>query len=112
MSAESKSERQMCEIIHKISKHSPIFYVIVIILLIVLQFDVFKDNVPKEYTINGVLVISMFAWGTNAIDRAIKKKDTPKPYLYCPECPNAKMKTTGKWVCEECHQEFGKPKTD
>ena len=112
MNTDFRSERKTCEIIHKISKRSPIFYLIVIILLTIFQFDVFKDNVPKEYIIDGVLVVSIFALVTNAVDRAIKKKDASKPYLYCPECPDAKMRTTGKWTCEKCHQEFGKPKID
>jgi len=112
MDEKPRSESLIKRIIHKISKHSPIFYVMVIILLTVFQFDIFKDNVPKEYIINGIIVIAIFALASNAIDKAIRKKDDPKPYLFCPECPNAKMRPTGKWICEECHQEFGKPRTE
>ena len=112
MPQESKSEQKIREIIHKISRHSPIFYVAVIILLTVFQLDIFKNNVPKDYIINGVLIVSMFALVSNALDKVIRKKQDAKPFLYCPECPNAKMHTTGKWVCEECHKEFAHPKTD
>ena len=112
MAEKPRTEPLIKKIIHKISKHSPIFYVIVIILLIVFQLDIFKENVPKEYIINGIIVISMFALASNAIDKAIRKKDEPKPYLFCPECNDAKMRPTGKWICEECHQEFGKPKIE
>ena len=73
MSEKSRSESIIKRMIHRISKHSPIFYVIVIFLLIVFQLDIFKDNVPKEYIINGIIVISMFALATNAVDKAIRK---------------------------------------
>ncbi len=112
MPQESKSERKIREIIHKISRHSPIFYVAVILLLIVFQLDIFKNNVPKDYILNGVLVVSMFALGSNALDKALRKKEDKKPFLYCPECPNAKMHTTGKWICEKCNKEFSHPKTE
>jgi len=112
MGEKPRTESIIKRIIHRISRHSPIFYVIVIILLIIFQLDIFKENVPTEYIINGIIVISMFALASNAIDKAIRKKDDPKPYLFCPECPNAKMRPTGKWICEKCHQEFGKPKTE
>ena len=98
--------------IHKISKYSMVFYVIVIISLIIFQLDIFKENFPKSYIINGIIVIAMLALGTNAMDKMMRKKADHKPFLYCPECPDAKMRPTGKWVCEQCKQEFGKPRTE
>jgi len=112
MTEEPNISKNISRVIHKISKYSLIFYVIVIVLLIIFQLDVFKENVPKSYIINGIIVISIFALGTNMADKAIKKKNDPKPFLFCPECPDAKMRATGKWICENCKQEFGKPRTE
>lgn len=52
-------------------------------------------------------MISTFALGSIALDKVISKKiPKSKPYLRCPEYYDAKMKTAGKWVCENCNKSF------
>ena len=104
-------KQRVRDFIHKLSKYSPVFYIVVILSLITFQLDIFKDNVPKEYIIDSIIVISVFALGSIAVDKLLSKKD-PKPFIYCPECDDAKMRPTGMWVCENCKQEFGKPRKD
>ena len=112
MTKESKTSNFVTRSIHQISRYSQIFYAVVIALLLTFQLDIFKDNVPQFYIINIITVLAMLALGTTYIDKILRKKNDSKPFLYCPECPNAKMRTSGKWICEECKQEFGKPKID
>ena len=109
---EPKTVSRLSYVVHKISQYSLIFYIATILALIVFQLDVFKDNVPKSYIINGVIVITVFAVGTNMVDRVMRRKGDSKPFLYCPECEDAKMRPTGRWICEKCGQEFGGPRTE
>ena len=77
------------------------------------QFDIFNENVPVEYVVRLVLGITIFTILTNIVDKILRRnKQDPKPFLYCPECPDAKMRTAGKWVCEKCHKEFSDPKKE
>ena len=97
--------------VNRISKYSPVYYTIVIIILSLSQLDIFKENVPIEFVVNLVIGTSAFVIATNALDKVLRKnKQDPKPFLYCPECDDAKMRTVGKWICENCGKEFGKPR--
>ena len=99
--------------LRKASNYSYIFYIIVLVSLILVQLDLFKETVPKDYIVNFIIVIASFALSVNFLDRIMHRKDreSKKPYLICPEC-DGEMKTSGKWICENCHKEFGEPKKD
>lgn len=104
---------KLVRFINRMSKYSPAYYASVIVILISVQLDVFKESVPLEFIINSVIVISTFTIGTNVVDKILKRnRQDSRPFLYCPECPNAKMRTPGKWICEQCHKEFGEPRRD
>ena len=110
----SKNKKnQVKDAFRKASEYSYIFYIIVLASLLMIQFDLFKDTLPKDYIVNFIVVIASFALGVNFLDRIMHRKDpkSKKPYLVCPECEGT-MKTSGKWVCENCHKEFGEPKKE
>ena len=55
----------------------------------------------------------MFTFTTNIIDKILKKTQKDgRPYLPCPECPDAKMRTKGEFICENCNGVFGKPRSE
>jgi len=110
---EIPSKQKIRDFVHKISKYSSIFYIVVVVSLVIFQFDIFKETFPKEYIIDGIIVIATFTIGSIAVDKIISRniKD-PKPFLYCPECEDAKMRTTGKWICEKCEKVFGEPRKE
>ncbi len=106
-------KQKIRDFVHKISKYAPIFYIAVVFSLLIFQQDVFKESFPKEYIIDAIIAISSFMFGSIALDRIISRniKD-PKPYLYCPECEDAKMRTTGEWICEKCEKVWSEPKKE
>lgn len=78
-----------------------------------MQLDVFKENVPKKDITDGIIVLLIFTISSSILDKILKKKrKDSKPFLYCPECDDAKMKTSGTWICEKCHKEFGEPRKE
>jgi len=106
-------KQKIRDFVHKIGKYAPIFYITVLFSLLTFQLDIFKESFPKDYIIDVIIAISIFMFGSIALDKIISRNvNDPKPYLYCPECEDAKMRATGKWVCEKCHQEFGEPKKE
>lgn len=108
-----KSRLALIKLVNWISKYSLSYYIAVTIILIISQLDIFKENVPIEFVVNLVIAISTFTIATNVLDKILKKhRQDPKPFLYCPECPDAKMRTSGRWVCENCHKEFGEPRKE
>lgn len=110
---ENKVQVAIIRFIDWVSKYSLAYYVIITIGLIVVQFDIFNEKIPRDYLINGLIVIASITISSNISDKILKKsRKDPKPFLYCPECVDAKMKTTGTWVCERCHQTFGEPKRE
>ena len=110
---EIPTKQKIRDFVHRISKHAPTFYIVIIIALVIFQFDIFKDNFPKEYIIDGIIVVATLMLSSIAVDKIISKNiQDPKPFLYCPECADAKMRTTGEWICENCHKVFGEPKKE
>ena len=98
---------------NRVSEYSSAYYIIIVFILVFAQFDIFKENVPIDHVINLVIVISLFTICSNMLNKALRRdKQDSKPFLYCPECPDAKMRTAGKWVCENCHKEFSDPKKE
>lgn len=53
--------------INLIRKYSPAYYASVIVILISMQLDIFKESVPIEFIINVVVAISAFTIGTNVV---------------------------------------------
>ena len=99
--------------IKKISKYSTAYYLIIIILLNLPHLDIFKDNVSIDYIINGVIFLASFTFTTNIIDKILKKTQKDgRPYLPCPECQDAKMRTNGEFSCENCGKIFGERKKE
>ncbi|MGI0072417.1 MAG: hypothetical protein ACREA3_01220 [Nitrosotalea sp.] len=96
-----------------ISKYSLVYYIIITFVLFVVQLDVFKDNVPTKNITNLLVALLIFTISSSMLDKILKKKiKDSKPFLYCPECVDAKMKTSGTWICEKCHKEFGQPRKE
>ena len=99
------------QFVNRISKYASVYHVIVIIILFLSQLDIFNENVPIWFVVDLVIGMSIFIVSTNILDKVLRKnRQDSKPFLYCPECDNAKMRTAGKWICEECGKDFGKPR--
>ena len=97
--------------VNRSSKYSPVYHATVVIILFLSQLDIFKEDVPIELAVSLVIGTSVFVIVTNALDKVLRKsRHDSKPFLYCPECDDAKMRTAGKWICENCGKEFGKPR--
>jgi len=110
---ENKFQESLIGFVDWISKYSLAYYMILTFVLFVIQLDVFKDTVPKEYIINIIIALLAFTISSSILDKILKKKvKETKPFLYCPECDNAKMRTSGTWICENCHQVFGQPRKE
>ena len=108
-----KFQNRIIRLVDKISPYSLMYYLIIIVSLIVLQLDIFKETVPIEYIINTIIALATFTFSTNLIDKLLKRrKPNHKPFLYCPECEDAKMRTSGEWVCEKCEKTFSDPKKE
>ena len=108
-----RSHNSIGKFVNQVSKYSLVYYVIVTLILLFTQLDIFKENVPIEFVVNLVIVISSFTIATNVVDKMLRRnKQDSKPFLYCPECSDAKMRTVGKWVCERCQKEFLDPKKE
>ena len=108
-----KFQNLIIRLVDKISQYSLMYYLIIIISLIVLQLDIFKEIVPIEHIINAIIALTTFTFSTNLIDKLLKRrKPDPRPFLYCPECEDARMRTSGKWICEKCKKIFSDPKKE
>ena len=108
-----KFQNLIIRLIDKISQYSLAYHLILIVSLIVLQLDIFKEKVPIEYVVNAIIVLATFTFSTILIDKILKrKKPDPRPFLYCPECEDAKMRTRGQWICEKCEKTFSDPKKE
>ena len=108
-----KFQKFILKLLDLAKRYSPFYYVMIMASLLFLQLDIFKENIPTGFIINGIIVIVIFTLSTNIVDKIIKKKNLDsRPYLFCPQCINAKMRTTGKWECEECHKMFSDPKKE
>ena len=88
-------------IIDGLRRYSSVYYLISLILLIIFQIDIFKENVPKEIIINCVIVLVSVTLSTTLIDKIIKKRDGPViPFIPCSMCNYGKMKQFGDNVTE------------
>ena len=113
MMAENRFQDTLIGFVDWISKYSLVYYIMITFVLLVIQLDVFKDSVPRKYITDGIVVLLIFTISSNILDKILKKnRKDPKPFLFCPECDNAKMRTSGTWICEKCNKEFGQPRKE
>ena len=111
--SENKVQVALIRFVDWVSKYSLAYYVIITVGLFVVQFDIFNEKIPRGYLINGMIVIASITITSNISDKVLKRsRKDPKPFLYCPECGDAKMTTSGTWECGRCHKTFGEPKRD
>ena len=91
----------------KISEYSSIYYFTTLILLIIFQFDIFKENVPKEIIINGLIVFIIVTLSATSANKILKIRNGPiRPYIPCSMCPDGKMQQQGKYTCNKCKSEL------
>lgn len=95
----------------KAIKFSPLFYGIMLVLLIIIQADLFKDGVVNDWAINAIIILVAIPLGSFFVDKIINRnKQTPKPFTFCPDC-NGRMEVLGGWQCTKCRGKFKKPKS-
>ena len=99
------------QIFDTLSQYSVLYYSISFFLLFIFQFDIFKENVPKGFIINSVLVIVGLTLMTTSINKLIKWKDGPiLPFIPCILCNKGKMQQFGNYVCNKCGGKLVPPK--
>ena len=97
-------------IVEKISEYSSTYYFITLILLIIFQFDIFKENVPKEIIIDGLIVFTTITLSATSANKLAKKRNGPiRPYIQCSLCSDGKMQQHGKYTCNKCESELTEP---
>ncbi len=77
-------------------KHSWIFYVIVLVLLIPIRLGLID---AKEEVIDIVIAISLISITAQAVKKIKSKDNDSKPYISCMKC-NCKIESTGVWTCK------------
>jgi len=77
-------------------KHSWLFYVIVLVLLVPIKFGYI--DAQKEL-IDIVITISLISITAQAIKKIKNKDNDSKPYISCMKCKN-KIESTGVWTCK------------
>ena len=103
----------MIKLSNKLNKFTLVYQLVLVIILISIQLNIFNENIPIEYIIDFFIVIFAYPILTNVVNKILKRdKQDAKPFLYCPECSDAKMRTSGAWICEKCGKTFSKPKKD
>ena len=95
----------------KASRYSPLFYGIMLVLLIIIQVDLFKDGIVNDWAINAIIILVAIPLGAFFIEKIPNKnKQIPQPFSFCPDC-SSKMEALGGWKCIKCKGVFKKPKT-
>ena len=77
-------------------KHSWLFYVIVLVLLVPIRFGFIE---AKEEIIDIIITISSISIIAQAIKKIKNKDNDSKPYIQCIKC-NSKIESTGSWTCK------------
>ncbi len=82
-----------------------------LILLIIIQIDLFKDGIVTDWAINAIIILVAIPLGAFFVEKTFNKnKAIPQPFSFCPDC-SGKMEALGGWKCTDCKGVFKKPKT-
>ena len=96
---------KIADVFDKLTNYSPVFYVLMIFVLVGVTVDFFNNEYLNEYVIEILITLNIIPLTSFAIMKATGRKIKPEPSLVCPKC-YGKMKTDGDWKCLDCEGEF------
>ena len=85
----------------KLTHYSPIFYVVMIVMLIGVATNFFNQKFLTDNIIEIVILLNLIPLTSFAITKATGGKLKNDPALECPDC-SEKMKPLGNWKCSNC----------
>lgn len=77
-------------------KHSWLFYVIVLVLLVPIRLGFIE---AQAEVIDIVIAISLISITAQAVKKIKNKDNDSKPFIACMKC-NSKIESTGVWTCK------------
>ena len=89
----------------KLTTYSPIFYVIMIVVLVGTATNFFNQKILTEHIIEVLIILNLIPLTSFAVTKATGRNTKTEASLVCPDC-NGKMKPSGSWKCSKCNGIF------
>lgn len=94
-------DEKICVFFNKLTKYSPLFYMIMVAILVGVETKFFNQEILTGNIIEILIILNLIPLTSFAITKARRRSTTNEVSLVCPDC-NGKMKPTGKWECIKC----------
>ena len=86
------------EIVEKSESYSWVYFVIVLVFLGSIKFEIIS---APESVIDGILAVTIVAVSSHALSKIKNRNHSKKPYLQCLNC-SQHIDPVGEWTCKKC----------
>ena len=92
------ARNRLNEIIEKSENYSWVYFVIVLVFLGSIRFEIISAS---ENVIDAILIVTTIALSSHAIGKIKNRNHSKKPYLQCLNC-GQHIGPVGEWACKKC----------